>query len=151
SSDACEVYDSIKALCRPPVLPEAAHNTALNELSHGHPPAAGTSLRSPCTEDCLDRVRPLKQEAIMTKMSRRQFVASAAVAGSLLSASRRLSAQPDDPFDFSKPLMGWETVEGEWTLENVPRAEHNGRALVQRSTGNEFNVILAPGGPYTNV
>src|SRR5262249_16245898 len=71
--------------------------------------------------------------------------------GASVAASGRLSAQSDDPFDFSRPLVGWEAVEGEWAIEEVPGAAHNGRALVQRATANEFNVIVAPGGPYANV
>ena len=36
-------------------------------------------------------------------------------------------------------------------IEEVPGASRNGRALVQRATNNEFNVIVAPGGPYGDV
>ncbi len=54
-------------------------------------------------------------------------------------------------FDFAKPLGGWETISGKWTVEDVPGASRNGRALVQRATDNEYNVIVAPGGPYRNV
>jgi len=42
----------------------------------------------------------------MVTMSRRQFVACASAAGALLSASGRLAAQSDNPFDFSRPLVG---------------------------------------------
>ncbi|HEY4405673.1 MAG TPA: family 16 glycoside hydrolase [Xanthobacteraceae bacterium] len=52
-------------------------------------------------------------------------------------------------FDFSKSLEGWTTVSGRWALEDVAGSSQ-GRALVQRATGNEFNVIVAPGGPYHN-
>jgi hypothetical protein len=61
------------------------------------------------------------------------------------------SAESDDPFDFSKPLDGWETVSGDWVIQDVPGASQNGRALVQRATANKFNVIVAPGGPYGNL
>jgi hypothetical protein len=53
--------------------------------------------------------------------------------------------------DFSKPLEGWTTVSGKWAIEDVAGASQGGRALVQRATDNEFNVIVAPGGPYANV
>ena len=35
-------------------------------------------------------------------------------------------------------------------IEDVPGASR-GKALVQRATNNAFNVIVAPGGPYTDV
>jgi 3-keto-disaccharide hydrolase len=54
-------------------------------------------------------------------------------------------------FDLTKPLDGWTTVSGKWAIEDVPGASQGGRALVQRATDNEFNVIVAPGGPYGNV
>jgi hypothetical protein len=36
-------------------------------------------------------------------------------------------------------------------MEDVPGASRDGRALVQRATNNEFNVSIAPGGPYVDV
>jgi hypothetical protein len=42
-------------------------------------------------------------------------------------------------------------VTGKWGIEDVPRALHGRRALVQRAMDNAFNVIVAPGGPYTDV
>jgi sorbitol-specific phosphotransferase system component IIA len=53
--------------------------------------------------------------------------------------------------DFGKPLDGWTTVSGKWAIEDVAGASLGGRALVQRATNNDFNVIVAPGGPYDNV
>ncbi len=53
----------------------------------------------------------------------------------------------EDRFDFTKPLDGWTTVSGKWAVEEIADAAA-GRALVQRATENEFNVIVAPGGPY---
>jgi len=87
----------------------------------------------------------------MQVISRRQLFAGIAAVGGSFTATGRLAAQSDDPFDFSKPLYGWATMDGEWGIEEVPGAVHNGRALVQRATTNEFNVIVAPGGPYANV
>jgi hypothetical protein len=67
-------------------------------------------------------------------------------------ANQFASAQPSAlRFDFSKPLDGWTTVSGQWTIEEVAGAAQGGRALVQRATANDFNVIVAPGGPYDNV
>jgi Domain of Unknown Function (DUF1080) len=41
-------------------------------------------------------------------------------------------------------------VTGKWGIEDVPGASQ-GKALVQHATSNAFNVIVAPGGPYTDV
>jgi hypothetical protein len=51
-------------------------------------------------------------------------------------------------FDFAKPLDGWTTVSGKWAIEDVGGASQGGRALVQRATDNDFNVIVAPAGPF---
>jgi hypothetical protein len=61
-----------------------------------------------------------------------------------------LAAESGVSFDFTRPLEDWETVTGKWGIEDVPGASR-GKALVQRATNNPFNVIVAPGGPYTNV
>jgi hypothetical protein len=92
-------------------------------------------------------------EGIMATISRRQLVVGASTLSACIAAHGRASrsAESDDAFDFSKPLPGWETVSGDWAIQEVPGAMHNGRALVQRATQNEFNVIVAPGGPYSNV
>ncbi len=54
-------------------------------------------------------------------------------------------------FDLTKPLDGWMTVSGKWAIADVPGASQGGRALVQSATDNDFNVIVAPGGPFDNV
>jgi hypothetical protein len=41
-------------------------------------------------------------------------------------------------------------VTGQWSIEDVPGAS-NGKALVQRATNNDFNVIVAPGSPFADV
>jgi hypothetical protein len=61
-----------------------------------------------------------------------------------------MTAEPDVRFDFTKPLAGWETVDGQWAIEEVPGAVRD-KALVQRAINNSFNVIVAPGGPYADV
>jgi hypothetical protein len=88
----------------------------------------------------------------MFKVSRRLFMTTTA-SGAAVSIGSCLarSAGSDDAFDFTKPLDGWETISGKWTVEDVPGASRSGRALVQRATDNEYNVIVAPGGPYRNV
>jgi hypothetical protein len=89
----------------------------------------------------------------MTAPSRRQLITAAAALGASLAAGERrlLAAGSEVRFDFTRPFEGWETVTGKWGVEDVPGALHGGRALVQRATNNSFNVIVAPGGPYTDV
>src|SRR5438094_9018876 len=55
-------------------------------------------------------------------------------------------------FDFeSGDVTGWTTVAGTWTVEEMDSAPSGRRVLVQRSTGNAFNVIVAPPGPFSDV
>jgi hypothetical protein len=85
-------------------------------------------------------------------LTRRRLVTAAAIGASMSIANQFASAQPSvQRFDFSKPLDGWTTVSGQWAIEEVAGAAQGGRALVQRATANDFNVIVAPGGPYENV
>jgi hypothetical protein len=59
---------------------------------------------------------------------------------------------PEERYDFEvRSLEGWTTVEGQWALEEMPGAPSGKRVLVQRATKHEFNVIVAPPGPYTDV
>jgi len=55
-------------------------------------------------------------------------------------------------FDFEHgALDGWTTVDGQWAVEEAADAPSGARVLVQRATRNAFNVIVAPGGPWTDV
>lgn len=55
-------------------------------------------------------------------------------------------------FDFElQDLKGWNTIDGQWAVEEMPGAPSSERVLVQRAVKNAFNVIVAPGGPYTDV
>jgi hypothetical protein len=55
-------------------------------------------------------------------------------------------------FDFEhKGIEGWRTVDGKWTVEEMPGAPSGKKVLVQRAVENQFNVVVAPGGPYTDV
>jgi 3-keto-disaccharide hydrolase len=90
----------------------------------------------------------------MTNLSRRQLIGAMATLGAYLPwAGRVWGAESivrfDFSLDFSHPLEDWETVSGRWAIEDVPGASH-AKALVQRATKNAFNVIVAPGGPYTD-
>ena len=42
-------------------------------------------------------------------------------------------------------------VDGQWAVEEMAGAPSGKKVLVQRATKNEFNVIVAPGGPYGDV
>jgi hypothetical protein len=55
-------------------------------------------------------------------------------------------------FDFEqKGIEGWKTIEGKWTVEEMAGAPSGKTVLVQRALENQYNVIIAPGGPYTGV
>ncbi len=59
---------------------------------------------------------------------------------------------PADKFDFeAKGIEGWTTVDGQWAVEDMAGAPSGRKVLVQRATKNEFNVIVAPPGPFTDV
>src|SRR5262245_42417080 len=59
---------------------------------------------------------------------------------------------PETKYTFDdKVLDGWTTVTGQWALQEMAGAPTGTRALVQRATTNEFNVIVAPPGPFTDV
>lgn len=48
-------------------------------------------------------------------------------------------------------IEGWTTVAGQWVVEEMAGAPSGKRVLVQRATKNEFNVIVAPPGPFSDV
>lgn len=57
-----------------------------------------------------------------------------------------------DQFDFEqKGIEAWKIVSGQWTVEEMTGSPSGKRVLVQRALRNDFNVIVAPGGPYTDV
>ena len=58
----------------------------------------------------------------------------------------------EQKFDFeTKGIEGWTQIRGEWVVEEFPGAPVGKKALLQRATKNEFNVIVAPAGPFTDV
>ena len=70
--------------------------------------------------------------------------ATPALAVSLIAGKRSAwSAAAEERYDFNKIPEGWEVVSGKWVVEDIAGASANGRALVQRATNNEFNVIVA--------
>jgi hypothetical protein len=59
---------------------------------------------------------------------------------------------PVQRFDFEqKGIEGWKTLEGKWTVEEMPGTPSGKKVLVQRAVENQFNVIVAPGSPYSDV
>ena len=59
---------------------------------------------------------------------------------------------PEQKFDFeTKGIEGWTTVNGQWAVEGMAGAPSGKKVLVQRATKNEFNVIVAPVRPFTDV
>ncbi len=97
-------------------------------------------------------------------MSRRRVLRTALATLGVFSVSRRggaLAARaevklpdniPVETFDFeSQGIEGWTTVDGQWAVEDMAGAPSGKKVLVQRATRNEFNVIVAPPGPYTDV
>ena len=63
---------------------------------------------------------------------------------------------PDDAsverFDFSeKGIENWKIIDGKWTLEQPAGAPSEKRVLILRPQGSAYNVIVAPGGPYSDV
>ncbi len=59
---------------------------------------------------------------------------------------------PVERFAFEqKGIEGWRVVAGRWSVEEMMGAPSGRRVLVQRATENAFNVIVTPGGPYTDV
>src|SRR5712692_7887995 len=103
-------------------------------------------------------------ERTVMNVTRREVVKAtlaAAAAGALLprvsapAAAEELKVPdnvPVDTFDFeAKGIEGWTTVAGRWAVEDMAGAPSGKKVLVQRATQNEFNVIVAPPGPYTDV
>ena len=59
---------------------------------------------------------------------------------------------PEETFDFdTQGIASWMTVDGQWAVEGMEGAPSGRNVLMQRATKNEFNVIVAPGGPYSDV
>jgi len=59
---------------------------------------------------------------------------------------------PEEKLEFeTEGIEGWTKVGGQWAVEEMPGAPSGKKVLVQRATKNEFNVIVAPGGPYGDV
>ncbi len=54
--------------------------------------------------------------------------------------------------DFERTgVEDWETVSGSWAVEPMVGAPSGKRVLLQRAKDNDFDVIVAPDGPFTDV
>ncbi len=87
-----------------------------------------------------------------SNISRRKLMTAAAAVGGLMvvTGQQTKAAESERRFDFTRPLEGWETVSGQWSVEDVPGAL-NGKALVQHAPNNDFNLIVVPGGAIADV
>jgi len=57
-----------------------------------------------------------------------------------------------EQFDFGqKGIETWKIIDGLWAVEEVADAPSGRRVLILRPQGSAFNVIVAPGGPYSDV
>jgi len=97
-------------------------------------------------------------------MSRRRLLTTAGAALGVVRMTRRTPALaapaelkvpdslPVDRFDFeTKGLEGWTTIQGQWAVEEMAGAPSGTHVLIQRATTNQFNVVVAPPGPYTDI
>ena len=67
-------------------------------------------------------------------------------------AELKLSDTRVERFDFEqKGIETWKAVDGRWSVEETKDAPSGKRVLVQRAVSNNFNVIVAPAGPFTDV
>lgn len=62
------------------------------------------------------------------------------------------SSSPEQKFDFETGgIEGWTVVQGQWAVEDMPGPSKGRKALLQRATRNEYNVIVAPAGPFIDL
>ncbi len=88
------------------------------------------------------------------KHSRRRLLAGSmsfiATAG-VVDVTRSGAETPSHRYDFrDRALQGWLTVAGNWAVQDLPNDPGNSPALMQRSTDNEFCVIVAPAAPVAD-
>ena len=63
-----------------------------------------------------------------------------------------LGATHIERFDFDQGgIEGWKIVDGQWSVEETSGAPSGKRVLMLRPKGSAFNVIVAPGGPYSDL
>src|SRR6266705_3191778 len=85
-------------------------------------------------------------------ISRRAMMAGALATAAGLGGLRDAMAGETTRFDFETGDLGsWTVVDGQWAVEEMAGAPSGKKVLVQRAIKNQFNVIVAPPGPYTDV
>src|SRR4029453_15147683 len=74
-------------------------------------------------------------------------------AGPAVPAAIRLpSRAPEQKFDFETGgIEGWTVVQGQWAVEDMTGTPRGKTAWVPRATRNEYNVIVAPAGPFIDL
>jgi hypothetical protein len=76
-------------------------------------------------------------------------------AGHTVAGQKSAPKPPDNAvqrFDFEQNgIDQWKTVEGNWTVEEMAGAPSGKRVLMLPPKGSDFNVIVAPGGPYKDI
>jgi hypothetical protein len=96
---------------------------------------------------------------IMPRRGLIRTLAAALGTSFLMPRARRIAATeikvadevPEIRFDFETVgLESWTSVSGQWAIEEMADAPSGRKVLVQRATRNEFNVIVAPPGPFTD-
>lgn len=98
----------------------------------------------------------------MNAMSRRGWLTLAMGAAARLGFGRAASAEgadltlppgaAEERFDFETGgIERWTVVAGQWTVEEMHGAPSGKNVLVQRATRNDFDVVVAPSGPYTDI
>jgi Domain of Unknown Function (DUF1080) len=129
---------------------QATNNSALNDHPQAPVPKRLTNVLSLIPRNFRELCQRPTTEAMMIAISKRGLMRGLATVGACAWTQSLTFAQDRDPYDFVQPMTGWKAISGDWAFQDVPGAK-DGRALVQRATENEFNVIVAPGGPYGNV
>ena len=125
----------------------------------GHPGAKLTRVKGDAWKTVPKKLH--EEEAMSIRWSRRRMLTALLGAlGAPLLTPRVGAAEeikvpdnlPVERFDFDiKGVEGWTTVDGQWAVEDMAGAPGGKRVLVQRAVKNAFGVIVAPGGPYSDV
>jgi hypothetical protein len=94
------------------------------------------------------------------RMTRRRLITTLVAVAAGPRVTRRAFAEdlslpanlPEETWRFDgHGIENWKIVAGQWAVEAMAGASSGNNVLVQRATKNEFNVIVAPPGPFTDV
>ena len=97
--------------------------------------------------------RMSRREMVTTLTTMCGFVAGQHIAARAASRTLALPGHiPEQRVDVeARGIADWTLVSGQWAVEEMAGAPGGGKVLVQRATKNEFNTIVAPFGPFTDV